>query len=157
MMLRLASAVLVLFATSSPPSLAQAFSGWLSPTLASKPSLIMSSQGQPLLVLMCEGTQIQFQVRGFVAAQQWPQPQLTLALGSVTRSKLPDLRLIGDETGVSISFDIADSVLGAISRGEPLRATFNGQEKNYAPPPEELRSEFSKNCAALVHPGMRAG
>ncbi|CAN5495479.1 hypothetical protein BH10PSE18_BH10PSE18_08540 [soil metagenome] len=99
---------------------------------------------------------MKFQVRDFIAAQQWPQPPLTLVIGNVMRSQRPDVRLIGEQTALEASFGIANSILDAFFRGDQLQAAFNGQKKSYPVPPEEMRRNFSRNCAVLVPESMRA-
>jgi hypothetical protein len=94
-------------------------------------------------------------VRGFTAAQKWPQPAMSLKFGTETRSANPDLRMIGDQTAFEFQFAISDPVLLALKNGAPLVATYNGSSRTFPVAPAAFRREFAEKCSALVPPGMR--
>ena len=124
---------------------------------ADRPVLSYFAPGDtPSFVMTCHQIgDMRFHVKGFAAAQRWPQPALTVSFGKVERSKLPDLRLIGDRTSFETEFSITDSVLDSIAQGLPVKARFDGQEQLFPAPPEGMRREFARRCAALVPAGMR--
>lgn len=122
-----------------------------------RPALSYMRAKQIEFVMTCKDRSMHFHVRTFVPAQRWPQPELTLVFGTVERTKLPDVRLIGQYNGFETEFWIADSVLEPIRGGAAIQARFNGQESSFPAPPEALRREFADKCAALVPPTMRAG
>jgi len=73
----------------------------------SRPAISYYEEGKPRFVMTCRGTQTTVQVRGFTAAQKWPQPTMSLKFGSATRAANPDLRMIGDQTAFEIITDAA--------------------------------------------------
>jgi hypothetical protein len=123
----------------------------------SRPAMTYSEEGRPVVVLTCLSTDMYVQLRGFAAAQSWPQPKLVLRFGDAVRERAPDMALIGDQTALSLSFPINDHILVSVRDGIPIRAKFNGQERTYPAAPEAIRREFSQTCAGLVAPEMRAG
>ncbi|MDM0022508.1 hypothetical protein [Variovorax saccharolyticus] len=125
---------------------------------ADRPALSYFASGDTRFVMTCHQIgDMRFHVKGFAAAQRWPQSALTVSFGEVERTKRPDLRLIGDRTSFEIEFAIADSVLESIARGLPVKARFDEQEQLFPVPPEAMRREFARKCAALVPAGMRKG
>ncbi|WP_129794222.1 hypothetical protein [Sphingosinicella sp. CPCC 101087] len=121
----------------------------------SRPAISYHEQGRPRLVMTCEGTQTNIQIRGFDAAQQWPQPTLSVRLGTVERADDPDLRMIGDQTAFSFAFPISDSFLDAFKDGSAITATYEEQTSSFPVAPPALREEFADKCKALVLPEMR--
>lgn len=119
------------------------------------PSLAYPSKPPFKLVIGCKDTQISFHVRGLEPKQQWPQPELEIAVGLASRAKRPDLSYSGGNTGFATSFPIADSILNAIRAGEPIVVSFSDQRVKYPSAPEPMRKEFANKCAAFVPPGMR--
>ena len=120
-----------------------------------RPAISYYEEGKPSFVLTCSGTQTTVQVRGFTAAQKWPQPAMSLKFGTTTRSANPDLRMIGDQTVFEFQFAISDPVLLALKSGAPLVATYNGKSRSFPAAPAAFRQEFAEKCSALVPPGMR--
>ena len=148
-------AILFVLGIWASSSVAQPSNQWQSPTTADRPSLALYGK-KPLIVLMCEHGRMKLHARDFAVVQQWPQPELTFLVGDVRRTKRPDLRMIGEDTGFEIEFPVADSVLNAIDSGQTLKAEYNGQTKQYPLPPATLRKAFSKNCAAQLPAALRA-
>lgn len=124
-------------------------------TTPERPALTFSRDGTPLLVMMCEGISMSFQVRGFTLQQSFPQPELAIAVKDARRGKHPDTRMIGDQAALETTYPIADSVLDAIAAGGSIEAVFAGQSQVFPSPPEGMRTGFSAGCAALVPAGMR--
>lgn len=122
----------------------------------SRPAISYYEEGKPSFAMMCSGTQTTIQVRGFTAAQKWPQPVISVKFGTTSRSANPDLRMIGDQTAFEFEFAISDSVLSALKNGAPLVATYNGKSRSFPVAPAAFRQEFADKCSALVPPGMRA-
>lgn len=122
----------------------------------SRPAISYYEEGKPSLVMTCSGTQTTVQVRGFTAAQKWPQPTMSLKFGTATRSANPDLRMIGDQTAFELQFAISDPVLLALKNGAPLVAMYNGKSRSFPVAPAAFRQEFADKCSALVPPEMRA-
>jgi hypothetical protein len=122
-----------------------------------RPAISYYEKGKPSFVLTCSGTQTTVQVRGFTAAQKWPQPALSLKFGTATRYANPDLRMIGDQTAFEFQFAISDAVLLALKNGAPLVATYNGNSRTFPVAPAAFRQEFAEKCSALVPPAMRVG
>ena len=120
-----------------------------------RPAISYYEEGKPSFIMTCSGTQTTVQVRGFTAAQKWPQPAMSLKFGTATRSANPDLRMIGDQTAFEIQFAISDPVLLALKNGAPLVATYNGNSRTFPVAPAAFRREFAEKCSALVAPGMR--
>lgn len=147
----LATFFLASFASPQVPSF-----GWDSAGMtATRPALSYHEEGRPRLVMTCKGTQTELQIRGFTAAQKWPQPALIVKFGTVERSANPDLTMIADQTAFSFNFPISDRVLAALRNGETISATYQGQTRNFPAISAAHRSEFADKCAALVPPGMR--
>ena len=121
----------------------------------SRPALSYYEEGTPSFVMTCSGTQTTVQVRGFTAAQKWPQPVMSLKFGTAMRFANPDLRLIGDQTAFEFQFAISNPVLLALNNGAPLVATYNGESLTFPTAPAAFRKEFAEKCSALVPPGMR--
>jgi hypothetical protein len=68
-------------------------SGWDTAGMTrERPALSYSEDGRPRLVMTCQGTATSLQVRGFMAAQSWPQPILTIKFGAAERSARPICR-----------------------------------------------------------------
>lgn len=121
-----------------------------------RPALSYFEVGRPAMVLTCEGVSISVQVRGFTPKQAWPQPEMMIRLGGVTRSASPDVRNIGTQVAYEFHFGIADEVLQQIAVSAPITVDFNGETRTFPSPPDDLRRSFIDECAALVPPGMRA-
>ena len=120
-----------------------------------RPAISYYEEGKPSFVMTCSGTQNTVQVRGFTAAQKWPQPVMSLKFGTAMRFANPDLRLIGDQTAFEFQFAISNPVLLALNNGAPLVATYNGESLTFPTAPAAFRKEFAEKCSALVPPGMR--
>ncbi len=146
-------------ASFGSPASAQVATSWSTAGMTvTRPALFFMQAQRPALVMTCSDSGIKFQVRGFVPAQRWPQPELTIAAGAIEHSKMPDARLIGDQTALETEFRITDSLLDSIRNGTTLvQARFNGQKKTFPAAPAGMRTEFVEKCAALVLPAMRAG
>jgi hypothetical protein len=109
----------------------------------------------PRVVLGCKDIFMSVSLRGFTPQPSWPQPALTTRIGTVERVGPPAATASGDRPTLGYKFTIADEVLEPLGRGEPVSFTFNGETQTFPIIPEDLRSAFVANCAALVHPGMR--
>lgn len=167
MVFRVIAAVAIAATSMGPLSgWAQGLGGWSKPGMTtSRPHMMYAAPaGKPSFSVTCDAVgNMQFHVVSFVAAQQWPQPVLTIGIGSVERTKRPNLRLLGESSGqpertvFEAEFRIADSVLDALARGDGIRARLGDQEQLFPAPPEAMRKEFVTKCAALVPPGMRQG
>ena len=121
-----------------------------------RPALSYYEAGRPAMVLTCEGNSTNVQVRGFTPKQAWPQPEMMIRLGDVTRSASPDVRNIGTQVAYEFHFGIADEVLQQIAVSAPITVDFNGETRTFPSPPDDLRRSFTDGCVALVPPGMRA-
>ncbi len=120
-----------------------------------RPALTYWGDNRPTLVLTCRGISTMVQVRGLEPKQAWPQPPLEIRFGDTVRSKVPDVRNIGDQVAFETSFGIADAVLDRISDGSAIVVSFNNQSATFPAPPAEDRRLFSQRCASLVPAGMR--
>lgn len=109
------------------------------------------------LIISCKEPNISFHVRGLEPKQQWPQPELAVTIGSVSRTDRPDLSYSKGSTAFATSFPIADSILNAIRSGAAITTTFGGQRVSYPAPPAAMRMDFAAKCEAYVPPEMRAG
>lgn len=121
-----------------------------------RPALSYYEADRPAMVLTCEDTSINVQVRGFTPKQAWPQPEMMIRLGYVTRAASPDVRNIGAQVAYEFQFGIADEVLQQIAVSAPITVDFNGETRTFPSPPDDLGRSFTDRCAALVPPGMRA-
>ncbi|QTC93233.1 helix-turn-helix transcriptional regulator [Brevundimonas goettingensis] len=146
------------------PNLAETGPSWQAVTADSRyPAityLIPSPDGRagvfvPQVILSCRDISMSLTVRGFAPQPSWPQPDLTMRIGTVDRVGPPTA--VASATGPTLGykFAIADEVLQPLGRGEPVSFIFNGETQAFPVIPEALRSAFVTNCAALVHPGMR--
>lgn len=116
--------------------------GWQSVGLVgSRPALSLFANGQPLLVLTCQGVSMKFQARGFKPKQAWPQPDMRVRIGTTLRSGSPDVRNIGDQVAYEIDFRIADDVLNEIRENALIVVEFYGQTQSALPIPED-QAEF---------------
>ena len=165
---KVARAVLLAGASACVVSaFAQDNRGWSKPGMTdSRPHMMYAAtqSGAPSFSVTCElAGNINFFISGLVAQQQWPQPPLTVRLGSVERAKRPDLRWLQgldgypDRTGFAVQFPITDSVLGALANGSEISVHLADQSQSFPTPPEALRREFARKCEALVPAGMRKG
>lgn len=121
-----------------------------------RPALSYYEDGGPMMVLTCQGVTTNVRVRGFAPKQAWPQPDMTIRLGAITRLASPDVRNIGTQVAYEFGFAIADEVLQQIGAAAPIHVDFDGQRRAFPSPPEELRRSFAQGCAGLVPAGMRA-
>ncbi len=124
-------------------------------SVTDRPALSLYENRHPIMVLTCEGVQTAVQVRGLQPKQAWPQPPLTVQFGTATRTKVPDVRNIGEQVAYDIKFPIADDVLEQIGANAPITVAFNGQSRTFPPFPDDRGREFAEGCAALVPAGMR--
>ncbi|MBB5714188.1 hypothetical protein [Sphingomonas aerophila] len=124
---------------------------------ATRPAISYVENGRPWFVMTCQGTQTSIQVRGFDAAQQWPQPTLTVAFGAVQHSAKPDLQMVGDQTAFSFAYPISTNMLKAFRDGAPIKASYHGETRLFPAASPAVRGQFASRCAALVPPGMRQG
>lgn len=130
--------------------------GWeFAGVTASRPALSYYEKGRPRLVMTCSDFQTSVQVRGFDAAQQWPQPTLSIKFHAVERAATPNLAMIGDQTAFTINFPISDSVLASLRDGAAITASYRGQTHSFPLIPKAYRTDFVEKCAALVPAGMR--
>jgi hypothetical protein len=130
--------------------------GWQTAGMTTnRPAISFFENHQPRFVMTCKDTQTRIQIRDFVAAQQWPQPTLSVKFGTVEHAAKPDLAMIGDQTAFAIEFPISDSVLTALKNGATITATYRGETRSYPIPPSAYRTEFVEKCAALVPASMR--
>lgn len=120
-----------------------------------RPTLIYWADSRPTLILTCQYISTHVQVRGLEPEQAWPQPTLEIRFGDTVRSKVPDVRNIGNQVAFETSFGIADAVLDRISEGSAIVVSFNNQTATFPVPPAEDRRLFSQRCARLVPAGMR--
>lgn len=124
-------------------------------SVAERPALSLYENRRPVLVLTCEGVQTAMQVRGLDPEQAWPQPPLTVRFGTAARTKVPDVRNIGEQVAYDIRFPIADDVLEQIGANGPMAVEFNGQSRTFLPFSDDQGRVFAEACAALVPAGMR--
>lgn len=130
--------------------------GWIAlGSTPDRPALSLYGKQRPIMVLTCEGTQTQVQVRGLVPMQAWPQPDMVVRFGDVSRRASPDLRNIGEQVAYELSFRISDDVIGAIRKAEPISVAFNDQSQTLQPVPGDKAREFADRCEAMVPAGMR--
>ncbi|MDB5420100.1 MAG: hypothetical protein JWR59_47 [Brevundimonas sp.] len=120
-----------------------------------RPALVYWADNRPTLILTCRDISIHIQVRGLEPEQAWPQPTLEVRFGDTVRSKVPDVRNIGNQVAFETSFAIADAVLDRISEGSAIVVSFNNQSATFPAPSAEDRRLFSQRCAHLVPAGMR--
>lgn len=129
-------------------------SGWTSFGVTDNtPYLSFYEGNRPRLTLGCSGTRTIVQLRGFTAAQAWPQPTLNLSFGKVARSSRPDLALVGNETAYSFDFPTSQKILTSLEAGEIITASYQRQVRFYPAIPELLRKRFVMNCAGLLPQG----
>ena len=121
-----------------------------------RPALSYYEGGRPMMVLTCQDVSTHVQVRGFTPKQAWPQQEMMIRLGEVTRSASPDVRNIGTQVAYEFRFGIADDVLRQLAVSAPIAVDFDGQSRTFPSPPDDLRRGFAEGCAGLVPPGMSA-
>ena len=126
-------------------------------TMANRAAMSYFEHGRPRLIMTCSGTQTIVQVRGFEAAQQWPQPVMSVKFGDIERAERPNLTLLGDQTAFGFDFPISDSVLTKIRSGALIEASYRGKIRRFPIAPAAYRREFADRCAALIPMGMRKG
>lgn len=128
--------------------------GWTSFGVTdSAPYLSFYEGNRPRLILGCNGTRTNVQLRGFAAAQAWPQPTLNISFGKVERSSKPDLAMFGGQTAYSFDFPTSRNVLVSLEAGETIIASYQRQVRTYPAIPKLLRKRFVTNCAALLPQG----
>lgn len=128
--------------------------GWTSFGVTdSTPYLAFYKDNRPRLTIRCNGTRTSIDLRGFAAAQAWPQPDLSVSFGKIKRSYRPDLAMVGDQTAYLFDFPISRNVLISLGAGETITASYQQQVRTYPAIPELLRKRFVMNCAALLPQG----
>jgi len=128
------------------------------PVSANGPTLaLIMPPSIPSFVVSCNDVTMKFHVRGFKPEQRWPQPEMTVQFGPASRAKVPDLRLIGQQTAFEIDVPVQDSMLAPIRAGAQFSARFADQRLLFPTPPDDMRFAFVRACEKPLPPAMRAG